>query len=115
MGYIRHDAIVVTSWDEKLIAKAHEFAEKVGNNVTNIVGPLTNGYCTFTIVPDGSKEGWDTSYEGDESRERFLAWAEEQRYEDNSSSLSWVHISYGSDDWKAEVVKSVYDTPLKLD
>jgi alpha-glucuronidase len=110
MGYIKHDAIIVTSWDEKLIDKAHEFAKNTGNNVTNIVGPLSNGYCTFTIVPDGSKEGWAHSHEGDAAREKFLTWANEQRYEDNSSSLEWVHISYGSDDAKVTVVNNTWST-----
>jgi len=108
MGYIRHHAIVVTSWDEKLLAKAHEMAKICGNNVTDIVGPLTNGCCTFCIVPDGSKEGWSTSYEGDDARLQFIAWMNHNRHECGSSSLQWVEVFYGNDDGKAQIVDSTW-------
>ena len=108
MGYIKHHAIIVTSWDEKRIETAHTVALDTGNNVTGIVGPLTNGYCTFTIVPDGSKEGWPPSDDGDVSRHMFIEWIT-----NNSDRLEWVYVSYGNDDWAATVVDSKWATPQR--
>jgi hypothetical protein len=41
-----------------------------------LVGPvaaITNGDASFAFLPDGSKEGWDTSDEGDAHRAAFIA------------------------------------------
>lgn len=95
MGTICHHAIVVTSGDEKLIKKARRKANEFYLPTTNIVGPLMNGYRSFCIVPDGSKEYWDTSDIADANRERWKAWADEQRYDDDSTSLYWVEVWFG--------------------
>jgi hypothetical protein len=110
MGYIKHHAIVVTSWDDKTIEKAWNMAKRIGCQVSEILGPHSNGYCSFLIPPDGSKEGWDRSYEGDEARAIFKAWTNAQRYDDGSSSLEWVEVSYGSDDGKAEITDHAWHT-----
>jgi|SRR5216683_3332841 len=95
MGYMRHHAIVVTSYNEKNIKAAHEKALEIfGDSVT----AMTNGYCSFFIAPDGSKEGWDTSESGDECRTLFIGWLNEQRFEDRSSSFDWVEVQYGDDE-----------------
>jgi hypothetical protein len=87
MGYIKHDAILVTSWDDKKFptvhAKALEYlgAVKSANDsfpginlVSSIVGPCVNGQVSFLVAPDGSKEGWDSSNNAEEAREVFLSW-----------------------------------------
>ena len=77
MGYMRHHMIVVTSWDKKLIWEAHMKAceiffqpSHVGNSVgvTPIMTSPVNHYYTFFVPPDGSKEGWNDSDDGDENR-----------------------------------------------
>jgi hypothetical protein len=103
MGYIKHHVIVVTSWDEKLIEEAWWKANECGCKPSKIVGPYANGYGSFLIPPDGSKENWDRSDEGDAARNAFKTWVNTQRYDDGSSSLEWVEVSYGSDDGKAEI------------
>ena len=94
MGYIKHHAIVVTSFDDALAKEAHKKAEKLGNTTTEVVESPVNGYYSFLIVPDGSKEGWPESDEGDVSRQRFIAWAIQQRYDDGSSALDVVEVMY---------------------
>ena len=108
MGYIKHHAIVVTSWDDKTIEKAWWKAHEFGCNPSKIVGPYTNGYGSFLIPPDGSKEGWTGSYDGDAARHCFKNWLNTQGYDDDSTSLEWVEVSYGSDDGKAEVTDSTW-------
>lgn len=104
MGYIAHNAIVVTSWNEDAIGKAHIKAIELGCHVSNIVDSKMNGYASFLIAPDGSKEGWGDSDKGDARREAWKAWTHELAYEDGSSSLHWVEVRFGSDDGDASVV-----------
>lgn len=97
MSTICHHAIVVTSHDEKLIKKARRKANACYLPTTNIVGPLTNGFRSFCIVPDGSKEYWPESDKCDENRDLWKQWADTQKYEDGSTSLEWVEITFGED------------------
>ena len=99
MGYIRHDAIVVTSWANKYILPAIHKAEELGLNVSNITESSTNGYCSFLIAPDGSKEGWPESDKGDTARDEWKTWAHNQR-DAEKLWIDWVHISYAGDEEK---------------
>jgi len=96
MGYIRHNAIVVTGnySDETFYnttQKAHDKAVELGLLVTDIVGGVANGYSSFMICPDGSKEGWPISEGFDCSRKEWIKWAKTQL-------INFVHLSYGGDD-----------------
>lgn len=95
MGYFRHDAIAVTSFNEPDVKKAHAKAEEIGLSVTPISAVVVNGYCSFMICPDGSKEGWSESNEGNEQRAAWIDWA---KTEGQSLCLDWIHISFGGDD-----------------
>lgn len=98
MGYIRHNAIVVTSWDNKLIGEAIAKAKAIGLIVLGPANSIVNAYQTILIAPDGSKEGWAESDTGDRQRQQFRDWMNAQRYEDGGTSLEWVEVSYGNDD-----------------
>jgi hypothetical protein len=78
MGYIKHHAIVVTSWNDALIVEAHAKAVEYCRLVTPLSETGVNGYRSFLIAPDGSKEGWGDSDLGDAEREAFIRWAEGQ-------------------------------------
>lgn len=93
MGYIRHDAIIVTTWNKDRLQLAHQFAKDVELPVSEIVEGWTNGYCSFLIAPDGSKEGWDDSNKGDEARIKLIEWIRANP----SLYFDWVHVSYGGD------------------
>ena len=104
MGYIRHHAIIVTSWDKDLLVKAYFKAFEYNNQITPITDGVINGYCSFLIVPDGSKEGWPESDDGDISRKKFIEWLELQKYDDGSSSLSYVEIQFGDDNGVTKII-----------
>jgi hypothetical protein len=107
MGYMRHHAILVTSWDGDRVAAAGFAAMDAGCSVTEIVGPTNpNGYYTFVATPDGSKEGWSESLAGDRSRDQFVQWLRAQVYEDGSSPFAWAEVQYGDDDGDDRVVQS---------
>lgn len=105
MGYMRHHAIVVTSWKDELIEAAHAKAVGLGACVTEITPEVTNGYRSFLVAPDGSKEGWDASTAGDARRAELVAWLDEQRYSDGSTSIGWVEVQFDDDDDDTHIVR----------
>ena len=115
MGYIRHDAIVVTSWNREVLELAATQARFLGLEVIGPSAKVTNGISTFLVCPDGSKEGWDESEEFEDRRARFLEYLNGKRYEDRSSCLSWVALAYGSDDRDAVVKAHTWQVPLMED
>src|SRR5262249_44412475 len=98
MGYMRHHAIVVASWKLGLLEAAHAKAESIFKWVSPISPQMVNRFASFFIPPDGSKEGWDESNEGDVERDRFIEWLNTQRYEDGSTALDFVEVQFGDDD-----------------
>jgi len=113
MGYIRHHAIIVTSWDKELLFKAHNRAIEIFDMETKSISEILTARCndtySFFISPDGSKEGWKESQEGDIHREQFKYWLKKQTHNDGSSSLSWVEVQYGDDDNITKIVDSSDD------
>ena len=96
MGYMRHNAIVVTSWNEQHIKDARISAINIfglGNQVSEILKSPVNGYLSFFICPDGSKEGWEDSKNGDKHRKFFL-----DEITKSGLYVEWVDVSYGGDD-----------------
>ena len=73
--------------------------------VSDLVHSFINGYTTFLIAPDGSKEGWDESNEGDKLRDLFVDYINSQAYEDGSSSLKYAELFYGEDNGKSKIVR----------
>jgi hypothetical protein len=96
MGWIVHNAIIVTTFSQGYIERAHTEARRIFNGiVTDPVESGVNGYRSFLIPPDGSKEGWPASDEGDRRRAEFHSWVAAQAYEDGSSAYGVVEVAYG--------------------
>lgn len=97
MGWHLHHTIIVTAWDEDRLKKAHTKASEI---FPYCVSPITlgqaNGYASFFIAPDGSKEGWDTSNEYEEQRSSFISWLKSDEAE--NLYLDWVFIQFGGDE-----------------
>lgn len=105
MGYIRHHAIAVSTWDEAAINKANLKAIEIfGELVSGIIKSKINGYVSFFIAPDGSKEGWSESNEGDKNREQFINWINSEAYSDGSNVYSYAEFYYGDDDGGSMVI-----------
>lgn len=113
MGYICHHAIIVTgsydNWTERAQEKALALLDRWSDGRPHdLVGPISppvvNGYTTFCIYPDGSKEMWSGSEAGDLFREEFVGWLRAQRYEDGSTPLAWVEVQYGDDGFDTRVL-----------
>lgn len=101
MGYVAHDAVIVTTSDaRKEFPDIEAFRASLPEKFRPLViGPIEapmNGYISYAWLPDGSKEGWDDSNEADEHRARFVALFD-QRYEDGSSHDDVVQVRFGED------------------
>jgi hypothetical protein len=107
MGWIRHHGIVVTSWDSAALARAHTVAIGMfpDGHVTEPTKKALNGYSSFLVAPDGSKEGWGDSDDGDARREQFVEWLNGAAYEDGSSALAWIEYQHDQDNRSAGVLR----------
>jgi len=116
MGYIKHNAAIVTNWDEKKLIKAHSKAKEIfkdkfsddvmieaGDNlVSDIIYGIANSQASFFIAPDGSKEGWNTSTKADEARSEFFDWIV------SSHNLSdYIEVRFGGDDDNEYITRSL--------
>jgi len=111
MGYMSHHAIVVTCLDQYRLVEARkriiEEAGKIGrlysnpqstrNLVSKIVMSVSNGYGSFFIAPDGSKDGWSTSDDGDSIRDKAIKILDSYKHDDGSSPFDWVEVQYGDE------------------
>jgi hypothetical protein len=102
MGYMAHDAVIVTTADHRPggLPDIEAFRQSIDPRFRHlVVGPvpsMINGYVSYAFLPDGSKEGWDASNCGDEIREAFKALFR-QLYEDGSSTDHLIHVRFGGD------------------
>ncbi len=97
MGYMRHHAIIVTGSHGNYLSRARKKAVSLFPYVSPISKVSINGYQSFFIPPDGSKEGWDESDLGDNARQKFKTWLRALCHEDYSSPLQWVEVQYGDE------------------
>jgi hypothetical protein len=119
MGYIKHNAIVVTGWQEEKVLEARNKAVEIfeqcfnddeptvkpygGRLVSEIVSGLYNGQCSFFIAPNGSKEPCDISENGDKAREQFCDWLKNQP---KNNYCDYIEIRFGGDDEHETIVRS---------
>lgn len=107
MSYTIHNAIVVTGFHSHIeAARAEAWAifceDSYWPNGIGGVTPLThqtpNGYMSFMIAPDGSKELWDLSDAGDEARQEFITWLNKQREGTDPQlgigGLEWAEVQF---------------------
>ena len=121
MGYMRHHAIIVTgnSDDEELQKvrnRCDDINQASGNpcQVSLIYPSKRNHYGTFFIAPDGSKEGWDVSDDGDLCRTQIIEYLDTLRFGDNSTSFKYVEVQYGDDDHESKVLRHSEDERLPI-
>jgi hypothetical protein len=93
MGLICHNAIVISGDSEgESLRKAREYALSLQMTVSDIIHSPTNMYASFFVTPDGSKEGWETSEEGDLNRQAFYVFLRKE-----TPGLTWAGVRYGND------------------
>ena len=111
MGYMRHNAIIVNG-PASAIDVVHKRVCNIAASHDGVcaVTPLTktsiNFYASFLVAPDGSKEGWEDSGKGDETRDEVIAYLESLRYEDGSTSFKFVEVQFGDDNKETLVLRN---------
>ena len=102
MGYIRNHTIVVSASQAVRLHPAHDKAlELFGEQCSQIVLHAVNGGAAFFVAPDGSKEGWAQSDEGDEARNSLCEFLEAQH-----PWVDWAEIVLGSDDGEYRIERT---------
>jgi hypothetical protein len=94
VGYIRHHAIVVTGYADALdkLERVRKEAVRLCEAVSGIVASQRNGYASFFIAPDGSKEGWGASADAEIHRDQFLRYLQA-----TAPELIWIEVQYGDE------------------
>ena len=95
MGTMNHNAVIATTWDGKEVERIKKFTELNNSALFLFSNEVTNGYITVVLVPDGSKEGWEESDDGDDLRERFIKKLEQANYDDGSNPWDWIEVGFG--------------------
>ena len=94
MGYFAHDAILAVAWEGAEV-DIDAFRDSLPDEWRPLViGPIpavVNFDEFYAFLPDGSKEGWFTSHDGDEYRKRFVELFKNTEYADI------VSVRFGGD------------------
>lgn len=112
MGYYAHHAVIIhvsgSSIDGPHTQSCIRFPDLDGFRKALpqefqqlLIGPIPgaiNGDYSVVFLPDGSKEGWETSDEGDRIRHRLVDLFN-QFYEDLSTPFDVAEVRFGGDDW----------------
>lgn len=112
MGYHIHHAIVCTSWKDEHIEEAHKRASSIFKRhcVSSIIKGVVNGYRSFFIAPDGSKEHWNESDVFDDLRKQFKEWLVRENL-----FIDWAEIGFGGDEPKKNeyIEQGFYKEPVE--
>jgi hypothetical protein len=108
MGYIRHQASIAlfSEPDDAGVQAMQRLREEMPEDCRDyLLGPVKgiNGYTTFVLMPDGSKEGWPPSDAMDQWREAFKDAALV------SGFPTVVQLAFGGDD-KETIIEYTTDS-----
>ena len=109
MGTMQNKAVIIHSY--KNIEELHQKAVSLFNEVEtdedsysypNLVSPImsswANGYQTFFIAPDGSKEGWETSNKFDQLLKKFIEFSHSIKTYAEVFIVNWGDINTNVED-----------------
>ncbi len=98
MGVVNHNVVIATTWDREVIERINDWIKhlpKETQKIFTVSDMNPYGYQTIILTPDGSKEGWGGSNNGDNLRELFIKRLILDNYEDDSSPWDWVEVGFG--------------------
>ncbi len=99
MGDMNHNVVIATTWKDeemdRLSAWINSLGGTLGRELFVFAQRTMNGTRSIIMVPDGSKEGWLESDDGDSLRESFILELEKRNFSDGSSPWSWVEVGFG--------------------
>lgn len=116
MGYIKHNAVVITGWKSEDIKAVHKKAKEIFNHhfnspmnakdagtrlVSELISGVVNSQLSFFIAPDGSKEGWGDSDHGDAARKELIEYIKSQ-----DIYCDYIDVMFGGDNDLEAIVQS---------
>ena len=114
MRNIKHHTILITGHELKGIqeiriqllelVKKNVEASNGGKLVGEISESLINNYYTIVLYPDGSKEGHETSEDGDILRKKIIEYLVSYNQAHSSQPVNYIELYYGADDGSAEII-----------
>ena len=114
MKNIKHHTILVTSHDENslslirneiaVIFSLYMEAKNGHQLISPIVPSLINKFCSFFIAPDGSKEGYDASEDGNIIRKKILEFLNSLNDSDGEHIVKFVELCYGTENGEAMIL-----------
>ena len=110
MGIMQHHTVVATTWSEEEFERVQSWCLQQPSEFFAFQSkPAMNHYQAIVLLPDGSKEGWTDSEEGDQRRQQFLAVLREADNDDGSNPWAWVEVTFG------EIEVSIVEPPAKVE
>ncbi|HVD96982.1 MAG TPA: hypothetical protein VNB90_02180 [Cytophagaceae bacterium] len=114
MRNIKHHCIILTTHELKQAQEIRaKMAELIKNNIeasngARMIGEISesliNNFYSLVLYPDGSKEGHETSDDGDILRKKIIEYLIEYNQTHTSSPINFVELYYGADNGKAEII-----------
>jgi hypothetical protein len=97
MGVENNNAVIATTWNREEVNRIKNFVAGLERMQSLFLfgDEEINGRTTVVMVPDGSREGWPNSDEGDKLRDLFVAELEKANYVDGSSPWNYVEVEFG--------------------
>jgi hypothetical protein len=94
MGVIQHNAILATAWSEECFLSARDWIGTLDEGERQMFFSMhspVNSFWTVVLTPDGSKEGWPESEQGDALRDAFIAFLSTS----DTGCWQWIEVGYG--------------------
>lgn len=99
MGIEHNHAVIATTWKPNSFEEVRKWTvdykdpafenERDLHHLFAYVDTKVNGKYTIVLTPDGSKEGWPISNDGDKLRAAFITKLKE------NGDWEWVEVGYG--------------------
>jgi hypothetical protein len=99
LGDFCHHSIIVCG-QEQSIYNAHAKAKYIFDDLVSNVIESSNGYYSFFIAPDGSKEGWPRSNDLNLARNEFI------EYLKKDGLIDWVEVQFANELGEDKMLRS---------
>jgi hypothetical protein len=114
MRNIKHHSILITGHELKgmqeirmkllELIKANVEAANGSRMLSEITESLINNYYTIVLYPDGSKEGHETSEDGDILRKKMVEFLVNYNQTHATQPVNYIEFYFGADDGLAEII-----------
>lgn len=115
MGYIKHNAIIVTGMGEQFDFAYEKAKSLFGELVTEVI-PSINNSKSFFVATSGSKQGWDDFNKHHESRIALANFIDSLKFDDGSNVVQFIDVAYNEDHetWVERTNEKCLSEPISM-